>query len=260
MAASGSLFVEMRRRLEAEEALVAATVVESPGSIGARMLVFPDRPRLGSLGDAGLDDRVAGDALLQLGRGVSRTVSYELGQGETHIFLDVYPTPNRLLVFGGVHIAVPLVELAKLLGFRATVIDARGTFASPDRFPRADEIVVAYADEYLDQTKVDSSTYVVVLTHDPKLDDPALIRALRTDARYIGAIGSRRTHAGRVERLREAGLSDEEIARIHAPIGLDIEAQNPDEIALSIVAEMVAAKNGSKLAKAAPTLTGSATT
>jgi xanthine dehydrogenase accessory factor len=245
------LFWEVRRRVEAEEAVAVATVVQAPRGVGARMLVFPDGSTQGSLGDDDLQRRALPDALEQLRRGVSKTVTYDKDGAETLVFFDVYPSPNRLLVFGGVHIAVPLVKFAKLLGFRVSVIDARGRFASPERFPDADEIALEYADEYLARTRVDGSTYVVVLTHDPKLDDPALIHALQTDARYIGAIGSRRTHAARVERLREAGLTDEQIGRIHAPIGLDIDAQNPEEIALAIAAEMLAAKNGASTSVAA---------
>lgn len=235
---------EVRRRIEDEEAVVVATVVAGPGGVGRRMLVYPDGTARGTLGDPELDRHALEDARRQLLSAESRTVEYAGEGGETLVFYDVYPAPDRLLVFGGVHIAVPLVELAKVLGFRVTVIDARGQFAARERFPKADEIVVAYADEYLERARLDLSTYVVVLTHDPKLDDPAIIHALKQPVRYIGAIGSRRTHAKRVERLRQAGLTDEQIAMIHAPIGLDLRARNPEEIALSILAEMVAAKNG----------------
>lgn len=239
-----TLFGELRRRVEAEEAVAAATVVQGPDGVGARMLVAPDGSTLGTLGDDELE-RLAVPALLeQLKRGTSRTLAFDRAGGETLLFADVYPSPHRVLIFGGVHIAVPLVELARTLGFRAVVIDARGRFATPERFPKADEIVPAYADEYLARARLDASSYVVVLTHDPKLDDPALIGALATDVRYVGAIGSRKTHAKRVERLREAGVTAEQIGRIHAPIGLDIGAQNPEEIALAIMAEIVAAKNG----------------
>jgi xanthine dehydrogenase accessory factor len=247
------LFGELREKVEAEEAVVAVTVVRGPNGPGGRMLVFADGSTRGQLGDDELQRRALPDALEQLRRGVSGTVAYDGGDDGTLVFFDVYPAPNRLLVFGGVHIAVPLVEFAKLLSFRVVVVDARGRFATRERFPNADEIALAYADEYLEKTRVDASTYIVVLTHDPKLDDPALIHALRTDARYVGAIGSRKTHAKRVERLREAGLSDEQIGRIHAPIGLDIAAQNPEEIALAIMAEMIAAKNRpGKSARARP--------
>jgi xanthine dehydrogenase accessory factor len=141
-------------------------------------------------------------------------------------------------------VAVPLAELAKVVGFRVTVVDARGQWANRARFPKADEIVVGYADDFLATARLDLSTYVVVLTHDPKLDDPAIIEAVKHDVRYIGAIGSRRTHAGRIERLKAVGATDEQLAKIHAPIGLDIRARNPEEIAVSVLAEMIAAKNG----------------
>jgi xanthine dehydrogenase accessory factor len=241
-------FAEVRQRVEREEAVVVATVVASPsGGVGARMLIYPDGATRGSLGSAELDAQAKADYRAQLLKAESKTISYG-GDGadgsETLVFYDVYPAPDRLLVFGGVHVAVPLVELAKTLGFRTTVIDARGQWATRERFPKADEIAVSYADEYLDTVRLDLSTYVVVLTHDPKLDDPAIIRAVQHDVRYIGAIGSRRTHAGRIERLKAAGITDEQVAKIHAPIGMDIRARNPEEIALSILAEMIAAKNG----------------
>jgi len=234
---------EVRRRVEAEEAVVVATIVSGPGGVGARMLIYPDGTTRGSLGDEELDRRATVDYRDQLLKAESKTIEYPTEGGETLVFYDVYPSPDRLLVFGGVHVAVPLVELAKTLGFRITVVDARGQWATRERFPKADEIAVMYADEYLTNARLDLSTYVVVLTHDPKLDDPAVIEAVKHDVRYIGAIGSRRTHAGRIERLKAAGIADEQIAKIHAPIGLDIRARNPEEIALSILAEMVAAKN-----------------
>ncbi len=237
------LFDEVRQRLEAEEAVSVVTVVQGP-DIGARMLVLPDQRTLGGLGDPDLEREVVPAALEQLRRGVSKTLSVDRNGMETLIFVDTYPAPQRLLIFGGVHIAVPLVEVAKVLDFRVVVVDARGRFATRERFPRADEVVVEYADAYLTRTRLDMSTYVVVLTHDPKLDDPALIHTLAADVPYVGAIGSRRTHAKRVERLLEAGLTREQLARIHAPIGLDIQAQNPEEIALAIMAEVIAAKNG----------------
>jgi xanthine dehydrogenase accessory factor len=239
-----SFLAEVRRRVENEEASVVATVVDGPAHVGGRMLIYPDGTTRGSLGSADLDAKAKADYRDQLLKSESKTVAYPADDGETLIFYDVYPSPDRLLVFGGVHVAVPLVELAKTLGFRVTVVDARGQWATKERFPKADEIVVSYADEFLDDARLDLSTYVVVLTHDPKLDDPAIIRAAQHDVRYIGAIGSRRTHAGRIERLKAAGITDEQIAKIHAPIGLDIRARNPEEIALSILGEMIAAKNG----------------
>jgi xanthine dehydrogenase accessory factor len=240
-----SYFETIRRCVEEERPLVSATVIRGPGPIGARMIIFEDGLAEGGLTDPQLEDRVRSDALAALRRGSARRVSYACPNGESiEVFLDVYPTPPTLLIFGGVHIGVPLASFAKQMGFRVRVIDARGRFANRERFPDADEIVLKYADEYLQDTRVDGSTYVVVLSHDPKLDDPALLHVLRTPARYIGAIGSRTTNEKRRARLREQGLSDDLIARIHAPIGLDIGAETPEEIALAIMAEMVAAKNG----------------
>jgi xanthine dehydrogenase accessory factor len=236
---------EVRRRVEAEEAVVVATIVAGPSGVGQRMLIYPNGTTRGSLGSAELDARARTDYRDQLLKAESKTFSYPGdGDEETLVFYDVYPSPDRLLVFGGVHVAVPLVELAKVVGFRVTVVDARGQWANRERFPKADEIYVGYADEFLATARLDLSTYVVVLTHDPKLDDPAILEAIKHDVRYIGAIGSRRTHAGRVERLKGVGATDEDLAKIHAPIGLDIRARNPEEIAVSVLAEMIAAKNG----------------
>ncbi|MDP8924358.1 MAG: XdhC/CoxI family protein [Chloroflexota bacterium] len=244
------LLGEVRALVEQEESVVVATVVQSSRGAGARMLIYPDGSTRGSLDGLVDEGRAMTDALEQLRRAASKTLEYPGADGETLVFYDVFPSPARLLIFGGVHIAVPLVELATTLDFRTTVVDARGQFANRNRFPRASEVVVAYADDYLADRRLDASTYVVVLTHDPKLDDPAIIHALRAPVvGYVGAIGSRKTHAKRVERLKEAGLTDEQIGRIYAPIGLDIDARNPEEIALSILAEIVAVRNGAPLAK-----------
>jgi xanthine dehydrogenase accessory factor len=238
-------FETIRRCVDDERPVVAATIIRGAGQIGARLLVFEDGSTDGSLGPVALDEQVRRDALAALQRGAGRRVSYPApGDESIEVFLDVYPAPPTLLIFGGVHVGVPLARFARQIGFRVKVIDARGLWANAERFPDADEIIIAFADDYLARTRVDSSTYVAVLSHDPKLDDPALIHVLRTPARYIGAIGSRSTNEKRRARLREAGLSDELIARVHAPIGLDIGAESPDEIALAILAEMIAAKNG----------------
>ena len=242
---SVSYFDSIQRSVEQERPIATVTVIRSDGPIGARLLVWDDGSTEGSLGEGSLNDQARRDALAALQRGAGRRLTYPLtGDASVDVFIDVYPAPPTLLIFGGVHVGVPLARFARLMGFRVKVIDARGRWANAERFPDADEIIVAYADDYLAQARVDSSTYVVVLSHDPKLDDPALINVLRTPARYIGAIGSRTTNAKRRERLREAGLPDELIDRTHAPIGLNIGSETPDEIALAILAEMVAAKNG----------------
>lgn len=239
-----SHFETIRRCVEEERPVAAATVIAGSDKIGARLVVFDDGSTEGSLDDPDLQAQVRRDALDALQRGAPRRVSYETAGGTVDVFLEVFTAPPTLLIFGGVHVGVPLARFAKQMGFRVRVVDARGRFANEERFPDVDEIALSYADDYLENFRVDSSTYVVVLSHDPKLDDPALVHTLRTPARYIGAIGSRTTNAKRRARLKEQGVPEELIDRIHGPIGLDIGAETPEEIALAILAEMIAAKNG----------------
>ena len=161
-------------------------------------------------------------------------------------FLHAYNPPLRLIVVGAVHIAQALAPFAAPCGFAVTVVDPRRSFASDERFPGV-TISSAWPDEAMEAFVPDSRTAVVTLTHDPKLDDPALDRALKSDAFYIGALGSRRTHAARLKRLRELGHGDEALARIRGPVGLNIEAITAPEIALSVIAEIVAVRRGAPL-------------
>jgi xanthine dehydrogenase accessory factor len=228
--------------IEQERPLVAATIVTGPDHVGEHMLIFGSGLSEGAL-DAPFREAVVADAQVQLNLGHPATREYTDGDKAYEVFLDPYVTPSELYIFGGVHVGVPLCAFAKQMGFRVHVVDARERFGSADRFPLADEIATAFADDYLANVELGSSSYVVVLSHDPKLDDPALLSALKSDARYIGAIGSRMTNEKRRMRLKSAGLTDEQLDRLHAPIGLNIGARNPEEIALSIIAEMIAAKN-----------------
>jgi xanthine dehydrogenase accessory factor len=155
------------------------------------------------------------------------------------VFVEVWNPPLRLILVGAVHIGQKLAPMAALAGYRVSVIDPRAAFASPERFPDV-EIIADWPDEALPGLKPDRRTAIVTLTHDPKIDDPALIAALRSDAFYIGALGSRRTHAKRLDRLVAAGFGPAEIARIHGPVGLAIGALTPAEIAISILAQMTA--------------------
>ncbi len=162
------------------------------------------------------------------------------------VFVQVFPRQDRLLVVGASHICIPLVRLAKVLDLETVVIDPREVFARPERFLEApSRLERVWPARFFQGWTVDESTHAVLLTHDPKIDDEALHHLLRSPAAYIGALGSRRSHAKRVERLREAGFDDGEIARIHGPVGLDIGAESPEEIALSILAEVVAVRRGS---------------
>ena len=159
-------------------------------------------------------------------------------------FLEPFPRPHELIVVGGSHVAIPLTRLAKELGFRVTVIDARAKFADPGRFPRADRVIQAWPDDALQTLTIDASTFIAILTHDPKFDDPAIRAALQGGARYVGAIGSRKTHRERVERLRAAGVPADRLHAVHAPIGLDLGSQTAEETALAILGEMVAVRHG----------------
>jgi xanthine dehydrogenase accessory factor len=179
-------------------------------------------------------------------RVLDRDESGTVKVGDTDWFLHAYNPPLRLAVVGAVHIAQALVPFAAPCGFAITVIDPRRSFASDERFP---DVAISHdwPDEAMDAFVPDSRTAVVTLTHDPKLDDPALDRALKSSAFYIGALGSRRTHAARLKRLRELGHTDEAMARIRGPVGLDIEAVTAPEIALSIIAEIVAVRRHASL-------------
>jgi xanthine dehydrogenase accessory factor len=185
-------------------------------------------------------------------RALDRDESGTVKLGETNWFLHAYNPPLRLIVVGAVHIAQALVPFAAPCGFSVTVVDPRRSFASDERFPDT-VISTDWPDEALDKFAPDSRTAVVTLTHDPKLDDPALDRALKSQAFYIGALGSRRTHAARLQRLRDLGHKDNVLSRIRGPVGLNIEAVTAPEIALSIIAEIVAVRRNAPLpAKPAP--------
>ncbi len=162
---------------------------------------------------------------------------------ESELFLQVFNPPLRLLVVGAVHIAQALVPMAQILGYDVTIVDPRPAFATEQRFPGT-TLVDEWPDDAMAQLAPDRRTAVVTLTHDPKLDDPALTEALKSDSFYIAALGSTRTHAKRLERLRAAGLGEDTLARIHAPAGLAIGAKSPAEIALSVCAQMTAALRG----------------
>ena len=165
-------------------------------------------------------------------------------EGETRVMVDMQVERPHLILIGGVHVSIPLGAMAAQVGFRVSIVDPRSAFASQERFPNAANILHSYPDKALPQLGLDRSTYLAVLTHDPKIDDKALITALPANIPYVGVLSSGRTHRQRVARLKEAGLSDELIARIRTPIGLDIGASTPEEIAVCILAEIIAARNG----------------
>lgn len=208
---------------------------------GAKLLALPDGATRGTLGSARLDRAAlaAAGELMWVERSERREVA------GAPLFVDVVAPPPRLLVLGAVDVAAALCTLARAAGWRPCVIDPRRRFATAGRLPDAEQVVVAWPEvAFARLGGIDRATSIAVLTHDPKLDDAALTIALRSDAAYVGAMGSRRAHAERCERLLEAGLAEEELARLHAPIGLDLGAVTTQETALSIMAEVVAVRNG----------------
>ncbi|MFD5477764.1 XdhC family protein [Streptomyces hawaiiensis] len=243
------------------EPVALARVVRGPaGLLGRALLARPDGSYDGGLGgDPDLDRSVLDRARALLDTG--RTGAVELSEDGSHcpggltLLVESAVPPPRMIVFGAIDFAAALVRAGGFLGYHVTVCDARPVFATRARFPEADEIVVDWPDRYLRRTETDGRTVLCVLTHDAKFDIPLLTEALRLPVAYVGAMGSRRTHEDRNRRLREAGVSERELARLRSPIGLDLGARTPEETAVSIAAEIVAARHGGT---GAP-LTGSAT-
>ena len=251
-----NLFDTLKAYLDAERLVATATVMAVPeGStveVGAKLVILPDGATVGALGAATLEAAIMADAVRAQYReeSVRRTYDAALdgaGAGVFDVFIEVYAPSPHLILFGGDHIAIPLTNYAKELGFRVTIVDARSRFANRERFPNADDILIAWPDKAFAQLVIDQSTYIAILSHDPKLDEPATRGALRTSARYIGAIGARKTHADRRERLAREGFVEAQIDRIHGPIGLDLGGKTPAEIALAIIAEIIATRYGRRL-------------
>ncbi|WP_406369842.1 XdhC family protein [Streptomyces sp. NBC_00647] len=243
------------------DAVALARVTRGPAELlGGAMLLRLDGSYDGGLGGgAELDRSAAGEARAMLDAG--RTGTVEIAEdgsrcpGGVTLFVESSVPPPRMIVFGAVDFAAALVRTGTFLGYHVTVCDARPVFATRDRFPEADEVVVDWPHRYLRRTGTDHRTVVCVLTHDAKFDVPLLEVALRLPVAFVGAMGSRRTHRDRDRRLREVGLTGAELARLHSPIGLDLGARTPEETALSIAAEIVAAARGGT----GTPLTGSAT-
>jgi xanthine dehydrogenase accessory factor len=208
----------------------------------AKLVVGDDGTLGGSLGDAAVDQAVVAAARDALLRGTSRTVTL----GGQQLFVEAFPRQPRLVVIGAVEVARSLVRLAHELGYETVVVDGRAAFATPERFPEGsvDRLIVGWPDEAADEIGLGPDDAVAVLSHDVKFDEPAIVEAIRRGCRYVGAVGSRKTQNDRRARLREAGLSDEEIGRLHGPIGLDLGGRNPNETALAILSEIVADRYG----------------
>jgi xanthine dehydrogenase accessory factor len=230
-------------------AAAVARIVEGPAELlGRGLLIRSDGSYDGTLGDPELDRTASGEAgaLLEAGRTATARIGADgsrCGEPLTLLVESSVPPP-RMLVFGAIDFAAAVVRIGKFLGYRVTLCDARPVFATRARFPDADEVVVSWPHRYLESTEVDGRTVICVLTHDAKFDVPLLERALRMPLAFVGAMGSRRTHQSRLQRLRDIGLTELELARLRSPIGLDLGARTPEETALSIAAEIVADRRG----------------
>lgn len=233
--------------VEAGEAVAVATVL-AEGPAGAPQFVILPGSTAGTLGDEGLDVAVRDDARGMVEQGTSGIRRYgphgERRQEDLGVFVTSYAPAPHMLVFGATDFAAAVVGVGKFLGYRVTVCDARASFATRERFAAADEVVVDWPHRYLASADVDPRTIICVLTHDPKFDVPLLEVALRTPAAYVGVMGSRTTHEDRLVRLRAAGMTDSELERLRSPVGLDIGARTPEEVAIAIAAEIVADRWG----------------
>lgn len=253
---STPLFHRLRDLIRNEQPVTLITVVDGPGT-GNKLLVTPDHQPLGTLGHTELDRIAARDALGELQSGRSGIRHYG-PRGETtpedlidtpivSAFFESWAPPPQMWIFGAVDFTAALAKVAKLLGYRVVVCDAREIFATRRRFPMADEVVVSWPGRLFDErgNTLTPRDAVCILTHDPKFDVPAVQGALRTGAAYIGVMGSRKTHAKRLERLAEVGITDPaDLERLSSPIGLDLGGRTPEETAISIVAEIIARRTG----------------
>ena len=252
---------EIAADIETGRPVALATVIEHPDPawLGRRLVVRPEPgTSAGSLGSPRADDAVHDDALGLLAAGHNATLTYgpdgeRRGEG-MRVFVWAFAPKPRMLVFGAIDFAAAVARVGSFLGYHVTVCDARPVFATNSRFPEADEVVVDWPHRYLeaerDAGRIDGRTVLAVLTHDPKFDVPLLEVALRLpegqQVAYVGAMGSRRTHEDRMARLKEAGLTDDELARLSSPVGLDLGARTPEETAVSIAAEIIALRWGGK--------------
>ncbi len=230
---------EIQEILDAEEFGSVVTFVDGPERGSKAVLNASGEVISGQLPKDIAED-LSEDALALMNHEQHRALSY----GDHEVFIETLAPPPDLLVFGAVHIGQALCSFGSQMGYRVTVVDSRPAFATQERFPEAHRVIQGWPREIMDQLHFDRRTWVVVLSHDPRHETPPLEAALKADTRYIGAMGSRRTHNLRVERLQELGFTDEDIERIHSPIGLDIGAESPQEVAVSILAEMTLVRYG----------------
>jgi xanthine dehydrogenase accessory factor len=250
---------DLGTRIDAEEPVAVATVIEHPDdhdAVGRSIVVGADRVD-GAVADDRLTYAIVEGARGMLAQGATGLRHYgthgERRMDEVTVLIESFAPRPRMLVFGAIDFAGAVASVGSFLGYHVTVCDARARFATPARFPDADEVVVEWPHRYLEAAEIDARTAICVLTHDPKFDVPVLKVALQTDAGYIGVMGSRRTHDDRLERLREDGIDDDALARLRSPIGLDLGGRTPQETAISIAAELIMLRQGGSGAALAQT-------
>jgi xanthine dehydrogenase accessory factor len=242
-AAWKALFPAVQEAFQKNQLAAVATVICGAG-LGNKMMVYPDGRCLGDLGNTELNEE-AKTWMRELF--ITQEINWKeftVAGESVEVFIDLLIPVARMIVIGAVHIAIPLVEMAKVMGFHTIVVDPREAFANRDRLPKVDELIVDWPSTVLDKLNLDESSYVVAISHDEKLDNPALAVALTHSTRYVGVLGTRKNVPQRLAALRELGVNEEQLQKLRAPIGLPLGAETPEEIALSILAEMISARHG----------------
>ncbi len=239
------IFQDVQNEMDALHSLVVGTVIEGPDNIAGRQLLFTELDSPAVEHPSNFEESVRKQAQETLSAGQSKSMPLNLNTGESaRVFYDVILPPPTLIMVGGVHISIALATIAKALGYRTIIIDPRRAFGSQERFPHVDQLIQEWPQEALQHIHLTRSTAVVMLTHDPKIDDPALKIVFNSPAFYIGALGSRKTQDARRQRLLADGISSEQLDRIHGPVGIELGSETPEEIALSVMAEIVATSHG----------------
>ena len=237
------IYPALKKCLDENQLVAVATVISGPG-LGNKLMLWPDGRTLGSLGNVELNTQACEWMQSQIAVQEATWSSFHVAGELVDVFVDVFAPVARMVVVGAVHIAIPLITLANVMGYHTIVIDPRAAFATRERFPHVDELINEWPSTALEKLRPDEGTYIAVLSHDEKLDNPALAVALASPARYVGVLGTRKKIPQRFAALRELGVTDEQLSHLRAPIGIHLGAIQPDEIALSILAEMVTAKHG----------------
>jgi xanthine dehydrogenase accessory factor len=237
-----AIWRDIKKCLASDNPFILAIIVSGPDDLVGHLRIISDDGVIETFPE---DDSLKG--IIELADEVSQSqnstiLPVQIHDEDIEVFYNYYPPPKKLIIVGGVHISMALAAYANVLGYRVYVVDPRGVFGTSERFAQIDGLVKAWPDRGLEEIGVDAFTAVAVLSHDPKLDDPALLAALRSDAFYVGALGSRKTQKKRRERLLDHGLNTEQLSRLHGPIGLDLGGSTPEEIALSIMAEIVSVR------------------